>query len=100
MTLADQLRDYSTLLEIRRKAYRRNTIFVGGLFFVLLIAFVVFGLLRSSTGNSNTLEVAMVIVLGVSFLSTWVKHELLAGNLELLANLQRMIDQTSVEKMR
>lgn len=100
MELADQLRDFSTLLEIRRKAYRRNTIFVGVLFIVLLVAYVVFGLLRSSTGNSNPLEVALVIVLGVSFISTWVKYEVLTGNLELLANLQRMIGQTSEEMMR
>ncbi|MDD5368987.1 MAG: hypothetical protein PHQ40_07880 [Anaerolineaceae bacterium] len=99
MELVDQLRDYSALLEIRRKAYRRNMVFVGVLLFVLLIAFVVVGLLRNPGGNSSSLEAALLILLGMGFISTWVKHAVLTGNLELLTNLQRMVGQTSAEKM-
>ncbi len=90
-----QLRDYKDLLEIRRKGYRRHLILITGIFALILVAFVLYGLLSNPVGNSIYLESALVIMLGIIFANAWAKLEVMTGTLELLNNLQRMIETSS-----
>jgi len=93
MTLADQLKDYSALLEIRRKYYRRNMMIGGMIYFGILIAFILSGLLRPAVGSWIYLEVALVIGLGISCVIAWVRLEVVSGTLDLLTNLDRIVRQ-------
>ena len=93
MTVATQLQNYADLLEIRRKAYRRNAFIVAAIFVVLLIMMVVFGLLTRPVGNWIYFEMALAIGLAVNFPIAWARLEALKSTLELLTNLQRIIGQ-------
>ena len=93
MTIATQLQNYADLLEIRRKAYRRNAFIVAAIFIVLLIMMVVYGLLAPKVGNWIYFEMALAIALAVNVPIAWARLEALNGTLDLVNNLQRIIGQ-------
>jgi MFS family permease len=88
---SDHLEGYLGLLRIRRVAMHRNTIIAGGVFLVMALAALAFGLLGGINGRSAYLVWAVVMAIGLSFLSAWVRLEIVKAQMELVDNLQRAI---------
>jgi 4-hydroxybenzoate polyprenyltransferase len=86
--VSNELENYLALLTIRRAAGRRDTVIMGGIFFLSVVSMVVFGLLYGLNGRSVYIVAALMIVFGFAYLTTWVKLEITKGSLELLKYLQ------------
>jgi hypothetical protein len=86
---SSELENYLTLLNIRRIAGRRDTLIMGGIFFLSLAAIVVFGLLNQLSGKSVYITTALTVVFGIGYLTTWAKLEITKGMIELVQYLQR-----------
>ena len=86
----NKLENYLTLLTIRRAGKRRDALITGGIFFISLISIIVIGMLDQLSERSMYLFAAMVTCLGISFLTTWVRLEIIKGSIELIENLLRM----------
>jgi hypothetical protein len=89
MSVSEHLANYSALLQIRKRAGRRDVIIAGGLFLVTLLATFSLGLFDLISGRSLYLISGIEISLGVGFLSTWVRLEINRSLIELVDNLQR-----------
>lgn len=83
----NRLDNYLALLTIRHAAGRRDTTITGGLFAVFLIATIVFGLLDRINARSIYLVTALLVVLGLAYLTAWVKFQIISGSIELIDNL-------------
>ena len=85
--VASKLEDYLTLLNIRKSGKRRDTIISGSVFLLTFIGTITLGMLDRLSGRSLLFVTAMVVIFGYSFLTTWVKHEVIKGSIELIENL-------------
>ncbi|MBE0409426.1 MAG: hypothetical protein IBX69_06820 [Anaerolineales bacterium] len=83
----DRINHYKTLLKIRRKARLRDSIIIGGLFIVSLLAMIATGLVTSLGSREVYLVAGINIVLGMSFLMAWTRLEILRESIDLLENL-------------
>lgn len=88
--IPSKIENYLALLTIRRVAARRNSLILGSVFFLSLIATIALGMLERISGRSLYLVVTMVLLLGLGYLTTWVKLEILSGSIELIDNFLRM----------
>ena len=88
--VSNALENYLTLLTIRRKAGRRDTIFIGGLFLISFVSLIALGMLGRLTGISLYLVTALVVCFGLGYLTTWVRLEIIKGSIELIDNLLLM----------
>jgi hypothetical protein len=86
---SNKLEDYLALLTIRRAARRRDTVIAGAVFFVSVTSMLFFGLLNGLNGRSVYLVAAVIIALGFSYLTAWVRLEIIKGSIELIDNFQR-----------
>jgi hypothetical protein len=100
MILIDQIKHYANLLIIFLKARRRNTVIFGGLFLVSFLAMIGTGLVSGLESREIYLVAGINVGLGVGFLMTWVRLEVLLGSIELLENLQRAIGTGSEDTPR
>ncbi|MDX1689169.1 MAG: hypothetical protein R3248_14390 [Candidatus Promineifilaceae bacterium] len=89
MTRIDQLSHYTTLLQTRQKARRRDALIIGGIFFIALLAALALGLLEELQGRSLYVVLGITLVLGLSYLQVWVRLQVIRGNLELIDFMQR-----------
>ncbi len=87
MENVNRLDSYLALLEIRKKAYYRNVIWVGGLFILAILSTT--GTLLLTEWNSRSIWLMSVfdILITMSFLMTWARYEITNKNIELLKNL-------------
>lgn len=83
-----RLENYLELLKIRQAAKRRDTIISGGVFFVMFILMIVLGMIDGSSGRSVYFAAALITGMGFGYLTTWVRHEIIKGSIELIDNLQ------------
>ncbi|MFU8772329.1 MAG: hypothetical protein ACNA8H_07900 [Anaerolineales bacterium] len=83
----DRINHYVTLLKIRRKARRRDSIIIGGLFIVSLLGMIATGLVTGLGSREVYLVSGINIVLGMSFLMAWTRLEILQQSIDLLENL-------------
>ncbi len=83
----DRAKNYLTLLKIRQKAFRRNTNFLGLVFLLAVLATFAFGMLSQLNVLSLYLTAAVDIALLVSYLTAWVRLEIVNANIDLLNNL-------------
>ena len=88
MEISDRIQNYLSLLEIRQKSKRWNVIFLGGIFFVSILSTLALGLIIGLGGRSVYLITGVDIVLGLSFMMTWVRLEIVRSTIDLLNNLQ------------
>ena len=88
--ISSKLENYLALLSIRRVAARRNSFILGGIFFLSLSATIALGMLERISGRSLYLVVTMVLLLGLGYLTTWAKLEILSGSIALIDNFLRM----------
>jgi hypothetical protein len=88
----NRLENYLTLLTIRRTAGRRDTTILGGTFAVSFTATIALGMLNQLSGRSLYLVTALIVILGLAFLTAWVKFQIINGSIELINNLQMMND--------
>jgi 4-hydroxybenzoate polyprenyltransferase len=79
--------NYLALLAIRQAAGRRDTTLTGGLFAVFLVATIVLGLLDRINARSIYLVTALLVVLGLAYLTAWVKFQIINSSIELIENL-------------
>ena len=89
MEISDRILNYLSLLEIRRKSKRWNVIFLGGIFIVVILATLAFGLVGDLSDRSVYLVTGIDIALGLSFIAAWVRLEIVRNSIELLNNLQQ-----------
>ncbi|HEX9839309.1 MAG TPA: hypothetical protein VGA72_08190 [Anaerolineales bacterium] len=87
----NELENYLALLTIRRAAWRRDIVILGGIFIVSFLSIIALGLLDRLSGRSLYLVVATVVAIGFGCLTTWVKLEITKGLVELLPYLQRTL---------
>jgi hypothetical protein len=85
--VSNNLENYRTLLTIRRKAGRRDTVFTGGLFLISFVSMLALGMLDRLTGRSLYLVTALVVCFGFGYLTTWVRLEIIKGSIEMIDNL-------------
>lgn len=83
-----KIAQYLSLLAIRENGKRRETYFLGVIFWISFIALIVFGLIDRLNGKSMLLVAAMVVVFGLSYLTSWVKLETIRSSVDLLHNIQ------------
>ena len=88
MEISDRIQNYLSLLEIRQKSKRWNMIFIGGIFIVLILGTLAFGLVAGLSGRSVYLITGVDIALGLSFIMAWVRFEIVRNSIELLKNIQ------------
>lgn len=88
MENSNRIQKFLSILEIRQKSRRWNMIFLGGIFIVVLLATLAFGLLGILNGRSVYLITGVDVVLGMSFIMAWVRFEIVRSSIELLNNLQ------------
>lgn len=88
MEISDRIRNYLSLLEIRRRSRRWNLIFLGGIFIVSILFTLASGLAIGLSGRSVYLITGINIVLGLSFVMAWVRLEIVRSSIDLLNNLQ------------
>ena len=92
MSLSEHLANYATLLQIRKRAGRRDVIVSGGLLLITLLAIFALGLLEGLSSRSAYLVSAVEIALGLGFVTTWVRLEINKSLIEFLDELQRAAD--------
>jgi 4-hydroxybenzoate polyprenyltransferase len=80
----NRLEDYLALLAIRRTSGRRDTTILGGTFVVSFIATIALGMLNQLSGRSLYLVTALVVILGLAYLTAWVKFQIINGSIEFL----------------
>lgn len=85
---SNKLENYLKILTIRRAARRRDTRITGGVFFVSFIALFALGMLERLNGRSLYLSAAIVVAFGFSYLTAWVKLQIIDGSVELIENLK------------
>lgn len=88
MEISNRIQNLLSILGIRQKSRRWNMIFLGGIFIVVLLATLAFGLLGTLNGRSVYLITGVDVVLGMSFIMAWVRFEIVRSSIELLNNLQ------------
>jgi hypothetical protein len=88
MEISDRIQNYLSLLKIRQKSRRWNVLFLGGIFFVVILAMLALGLVNGLSGRSVYLITGVDIVLGIGFITAWVRLEIVRSSIELLNNLQ------------
>jgi len=85
-----KLNNYLALLTIRQAAGRRDTILTGGVFAVLLIATLTFGLLDRINARSMYLVTTCIVTVGLAYLTAWVKFQIINSSIELFDLLQEL----------
>ena len=88
MDISDRNRDFLSILEIRQRSRRWNMIFLGGIFLVSILSTLALGLVAGLGGRSVYLITGIDIALGFSFLTAWVRLEIVQSSIEFLRNLQ------------
>ncbi len=83
----DRANNYLALLKIRQKAFRRNTNILGLVFLLAVLATFAFGMLSQLNVLSLYLTAAVDAALLVSYLTAWVRLEIVNSNIDLLNNL-------------
>jgi 4-hydroxybenzoate polyprenyltransferase len=83
----NRLENYLALLAIRRTSGRRDTTILGGTFAVTFIATIALGMLNQLSGRSLYLVTALVVILGLAYLTAWVKFQIINGSIELIDNI-------------
>ena len=89
MVSVDQLGQYSSLLRIRQKARRRDVRLSGGVFLVSVLITIGLGLLNGELGRSTYLLGGIIVASGLSYLTVWVRLEIINNTLELMGYLAR-----------
>ena len=88
MTSPDQFSNYLNLLKIRQSAKRRDVRIIGSVCLLSFLAILGFGLVSGLGSREIYLVGAMNVLLGIGFVTTWVRLEILTGTIELMNNLQ------------
>jgi hypothetical protein len=89
MTTNDNLENYAALLRIRYEAGRRNTAITGILFLLSVMGFFANGLLGDPSDRATILIGILVLALGLTYLTTWVRLEIARSLIECVDHLQR-----------
>jgi hypothetical protein len=88
MENANRLGSYLALLEIRKKAYRRNAFIAGGVLLLAILSTTGTLLLTDWNERSIWLMGVFDVLFTVNFLMTWARYEITNENIELVKNLQ------------
>ncbi len=83
-----RLDELASLLEIRKKGYRRSAAITGALFALGAAAFLVSGLLGDAGERSLVLEASIVAALGIGWGATWVRLEVARGLAQMVTALR------------
>ena len=84
----NRLENYLALLAIRRAGRQRDTVILGAIFSLSMIAMLVFGLLGSLTGRSVYWVAGLVATSGISFLMVWVQLKTIEQSIELVNQIK------------
>jgi hypothetical protein len=85
----EQLSQYSSLLEIRQKARRRDAIISGSVFLIAVLATIALGLLDRLQGRSIYLVFGLILAFGLGYMQIWVRLEIINAFRELIGYLER-----------
>lgn len=89
MAATEQLSQYSSLLEIRQKARRRDALISGGIFLIAVLATLALGLFDKLQGRSVYLVLGLVLAFGLGYIQIWVRLEITNASRELVGYLER-----------
>ena len=85
--VTNKIENYLSLLNIQRAGKRRETYIIGAVFLIFFVAMFITELLDKSSGRFMYLDFVMIAGFGFSFLTTWVRFEIIKGSIELIENL-------------
>jgi hypothetical protein len=85
----EHLTQYSTLLGIRQKGRRRDVRISGGAFLIAFMITIGSGLLNPEPDRSFYLLLGLSTALGLGFLVSWTRLEIINNTLELIGYLVR-----------
>lgn len=85
--ISDEGERYKALLVIRKTAMQRNMVIIGTIFLISFLAFIAFGLLDKLTGRSIYLTAGIVTCLGIGYLTTFIRLEILKSSIDLMDHL-------------
>ncbi len=83
---ADRMLNYLALLKIRQAAFRRNVTIIGGAFLIIILATFALGMLSQLDGLSVYIAAGFNVAFLVSFITAWVRLEIVNSNIDLLNN--------------
>jgi hypothetical protein len=88
MAANPRLEELASLLEIRKKGYRRSAAITGGLFALGAVAVLLSGLVGEGGKRSLILEALIVAALGIGWGATWVRLEVARGLSQMVTALR------------
>jgi hypothetical protein len=88
MENTDRLDNYLVLLKIRRKAFRRDTLFIGGLLFIAFLATTGTLLFTEWNVRSIWLMGVMDVLFTITFFMTWARYQITIEKIDLINNLR------------
>ena len=84
--MSEKKQDYLELLLIRQKGRRRDTVLLGGIFWIFFVALVFLTLTEQLTGRALVIVTAIEVVFGMAYLMAWMRLEQIKNILEMLRN--------------
>lgn len=89
MDSTEKLSQYASLLEIRQRAGRRDSIISGGIFLIAVLATIALGLLDKLQGRSVYVVLGLLLAFGLGYIQIWVRLEIINASRELVGYLER-----------
>jgi hypothetical protein len=87
MENANRLDSYLALLEVRKRANRRNVFIAGGLFLIAILSTTGTLLFTDWNERSIWLMGVFAVLFSINFVMTWAKYEITNEKIELVKNL-------------
>jgi len=82
-----KVQNYLELLKIRRTGIQRAVTIIRGVWVLCFIALLTLGIVGQITTRSLVLAGAIVIVFSISWITAWVKLEIVQRSIELLKHV-------------
>jgi hypothetical protein len=89
MTSSEHYQQYALLLRIRQTAARRDSIFLGAILGVGVVAAFVYNFFRQTNSQSIFLTIAIFALIGLGFVLQLARMEMFRQLLEMIDFLQR-----------
>lgn len=79
--------NYLTLLMIRKNAGQRDSLIIGGVFWISFTAMIILSLFGRLNGKPLIIVGALVVVFGFSYLMVWARLEIIRNMIDLIENV-------------
>ena len=100
MPSLEYLQQYLILLRIRQSAARRAVVITGAVFFISIVAGLVWNLVAELNERSLFLSIVLIMGLGLSFVSAWSRLDALKEIVGLADELRAVGERLPFEGKR